>query len=152
MDAYLQCASGSHFCTPPNDNVFLAQGVSIMAVLTRCRQNYVNHQWDPAAYALYDQQALNLHVPGAVRPTAKAASDGVGPCLLESSGKGATNGACLDALSLARGWTEAYWGYNQLPSKVGGHQVDACLVFSGPAMSNFVSDARRKPFQNCLNG
>ena len=153
MDEYLLCASRSNFCTVPNDNVFSSQGVSMMAVLTRCRQNYVNRQWDPAAYALYDQQMLDLHVPGGVRPRARAPSDGVGGCLLEKSSKGASNQACLDALSLVRGWTETYWSYVQLiHAEVGAHEVDACLVFSGPAANELVPDERRTPFQRCLAG
>lgn len=152
MDDYVRCASTSLSCTVPNDDVFASQGISMMTVLTRCRQNFVNQQWDPAAFAMYDKNTLNLHVPGAVRPRVKDPSDGVGACLLRSSETGATNGACLDALSRQRGWTDTYWGYNQLEKGVGSHRVDACMVFSGPAANAEMADARRKPFQNCLNG
>jgi hypothetical protein len=75
MDAYVQKASESMYASAPNDPTFAKQGVSMIAVLTRCRQNYVNQQWDPAAYARYDQSVLNKVISGSI-PRAAGKDDG----------------------------------------------------------------------------
>ena len=69
-------------------------------------------------------------------------------------GKGATNWGCLDVLSMTCWWTKSNrtWSYNQLSPTVGPHQVDTCLVVSGPARNTWALNARQLPFQNCLAG
>ena len=57
LDPFLRCSEdSSRSCNVPNDpgGVFAKQAVNAMQVFTRCRQNYVNKQWDIAAYAQYD--------------------------------------------------------------------------------------------------
>jgi len=153
MDAFLEEAGSDASASAPNDEVFARQGVSIIAVLTRCRQNYVNGQWDPAAYVAYDQYALDREVTSVTpAPTAADPGDGAGACLLESAAKGAGNGACLSAFLKARGEVEAtYWAYEQ-SNATAAHLVDACMVFSGPAENVGVPASVRKVFRECLSG
>lgn len=151
MDAYVNTASASNVAEPPTDQVFVEQGVSMIAVLTRCRQNYVNHQWDPSAYVQYSQDMVNREVMGGAKRQATSIQDGVGGCLMESSLKGVGNGACLDAFLASKGATSDYWSYAQT-NATESNLIDACLVFSGPASNASVSPARRKVFQDCLSG
>jgi hypothetical protein len=153
MDDYLERAGEDVMAAVPNDEVFVRQGVSIMAVLTRCRQNYVNEQWDPAAYARYDQGVIDRELTGVTPvPMAADAGDGAGACLLESAAKGAGNGACLDAFLAGRGQSGAmYWAYEQ-SNATASHLVDACMVFSGPAENPGLSTGLRKVFRGCLSG
>ncbi len=144
MDTYIQCASSSFQCTPPNDDVFAMQGVSLIPVFTRCRQNYVNRAWDPAAYALFDQNVLNRAVPQAVAPLAAdpLAGGGVGSCLLENAAKGgAGGGACLDAYMQSKGLTEAYWAYEPLSALFAntGQKPGDILASGGPLEGAFIN-------------
>ena len=151
LDAYAAAASSSHGAVPPQDPVFQAQGVSLLAVLTRCRQNYVSKQWDPAAFARYDSAVMSREVRGASFALGSA-SDGVGKCLLDSAARGAGNGACLDSFLRGRGGSALYWGYTVADQGVPSQLLDACLVFSGPAANRAATDQRRRPFQDCLGG
>ena len=45
MAAYLQCASQSYQCKPPTDPAFDFQGVTLLNVLIKCRENYVESRW-----------------------------------------------------------------------------------------------------------
>ena len=154
LDAYLEAASKDSMAVPFNDPVFAAQGVSVFAVLTRCRQNYVNKQWDPAAYARFDSGVMLRELKGGVEflPGDPAASGGVGRCLLDSVQNGVDNGACLDSYLMNRGLNDAYWAYTAAGESLSGELVDACLVFSGPASNASVSMERRRVFQECLGG
>jgi hypothetical protein len=51
FDAYTQCVNEKVDCNAlkPTDDVFEAQGVEIMQVITRCRNNYQQKRWDQAA-------------------------------------------------------------------------------------------------------
>lgn len=149
LDEY--AASGG-VSAAPNDPVFEEQGVSMLAVLTRCRQNFVSKQWDPAAFVRYDPAAVERDIFGGATVSAGDPSDGVGQCLLDSAQAGSGNGACLDYFLRLRGQSSTYWGYDVANSSVGSQLLDACLVFSGPASNAGVSDARRQPFQSCLGG
>jgi hypothetical protein len=153
MDAYVEQAGVTVSVKPPNDEVFAKQGVSIMAVLTRCRQNYVNEQWDPAAYARYDQNVLDKELTAvSPHPTAADSGDGVGACLLDSAAAGVGNGACLDAFLMSKGVSaSSYWAYQQ-SNVTASNLIDACVVFSGPAENKSVSPERRKVYQDCLSG
>lgn len=154
LDAYLEAASKDSMAVPFNDPVFAAQGVSVFAVLTRCRQNYVNKQWDPAAYARFDSGVMLRELKGGVEflPGDPAAGGGVGRCLLDSVQNGVENGACLDSYLMSRGLSDAYWAYTASGESLSGDLLDACLVFSGPASNGSVSPERRRVFQECLGG
>lgn len=152
LDDYVEAASGSLNAVAPNEAVFEDQGVSVLAVLTRCRQNYINKQWDPAAFVRYDGGMLEREIRGGVQPVNGAPGDGVGQCLLDSVARGVGNGACLDSFLRSRGYNSLYWGYRLVNETVPSNELDACLVFSGPASNQAFSDERRRPFQNCLAG
>jgi hypothetical protein len=151
LAAYLECAQGSVSCAPPNDEAFAVQGVNIVQVLTRCRQNYVNKQWDPAAFVQYDQEALDRAFGqyDQAAPAVGDAGDGVGACLLRSAGSGVGNGACLDASLSRRGLSsDAYWEYVHGAS-LEPQAVDACAVFSGPSSNAGLPAGLRQRFRNC---
>lgn len=152
LDQYVVAASASVTVDAPNDVVFAEQGVSMFAVLTRCRQNFVNKQWDPSAFVRYDAAFIEREVKGSVQVALGDPADGVGQCLLDSVESGAGNGACLDSFLRLRGHSDLYWGYDTANHSISSHLLDACLVFSGPASNVRFSDARRAPFQNCLTG
>lgn len=152
LDDYVDAASESLNVVAPNEAVFEDQGVSVLAVLNRCRQNYINKQWDPAAFVRYDGDMLQREIRGGVQVVKGVPEDGVGQCLLDSLRSGVGNGACLDSFLRNRGYNSLYWGYRLVNETVPSNEVDACLVFSGPASNQAVSDERRRPFQNCLGG
>ena len=151
MDAYLQCASGSFSCPVPEAAVFTAQGVSLLAVLTECRQNYVSKQWDAGAYAIYDAATLGAQLQGGVTAPALDPSDGVGQCLLDAARTGALNTGCLDDYSRVQGWNDGYWAYEHVET-VSAALIDACVVFSGPAANTKVPAAQSAKFRDCLMG
>lgn len=152
LDNYVQNAGRNVLAEPPNDPVFVKQGVSLLAVFTKCRQNYVNKQWDHAAFVRYDKAVSEREIRGAIDIVHGDPADGVGRCLLDSVAKGAGNGACLDSFLMTHNQNSMYWSYDIANATVGSNMVDACLVFSGPASARHVSEARQMPFQNCLGG
>lgn len=151
LDDYVNIAGYESTSVPPNEPVFERQGISIFAVLARCRQNYVNEQWDSAAYARYSGDVLHRELTGNLQVEPGDSSDGVGSCLLESEARGAGNGECMDAFLKSRGHTSAYWSY--VPAnETTASATDACLVFSGPATNYSVNASRREVFRDCLSG
>lgn len=148
LDQYLKCTASSNSCTPPNLPVFQKQGVNAIQVLTRCRQNYVNQQWDQAAYVQYDARAL-AGVRGGVQPPVLDGRAGVGACLLASAAKGGTNGACLDDYLRELGQDSRYWAYEQLASN-SSVLIDACMVFTGPANRSLGRPEVTELFRDCL--
>lgn len=151
MDAYLQCASGSFNCPVPEAPVFTAQGVSMLAVLTECRQNYVSKQWDAGAYAIYDAATLGAQLQGNVAAPALDPSDEVGRCLLDAARSGALNTGCLADYSRLQGWDDRYWAYEHVET-ASAARIDACVVFSGPAANALVPAAQSAKFRDCLTG
>lgn len=152
LDRYVRLASSTVGVSAPNEQIFEEQGVSMFAVLTRCRQNFINKQWDPAAFVRYNPAVSEREIRGNVRVSHGDAKDGVGRCLLDSVDKGIGNGACLDSFLRSRQLNSIYWSYHMVNETVGSHLLDACMVFSGPASNAGISEARRKPFQDCLMG
>ena len=152
LDQYVKAASVSSNAAMPNNEVFERQGVSMFSVLTRCRQNFVNKQWDSAAYVRYERLVLEREIKGSMNVQPGDVNDGVGQCLVDSMERGATNGACLDDFLNARGFDDSYWSYTILNDSVPSNLLDACLVFSGPASNKSVSQDRREKFQNCIGG
>ena len=146
MQAYADCASKSYQCKPPSDPVFDIQGVSLLNVLVKCRENFVENRWDSAAYVLFDPtQAYRYRAKGVIsRP---ADSMGVQACLRLQAAAGASNSACLDQFLAYRGIDYyLYWAYERLlDATVRAQRVDACLTFSGPAAAGF------PVFQNCVD-
>ena len=146
MLAYVNCSSESYKCTPPTDKVFDLQGVSLLNVLVKCRENFVENKWDTAAYVLFDpKQAYRYRTitPVQIPPDTM----GVQACLRLQAAAGASNSACLDEmLGFKKLDYYLYWAYERLLSTpVVPERVDACLTFSGPAEQGI------PVFQNCVD-
>ena len=148
MQKYLVCASSSYQCEPPADPVFSAQGVTLLNVLIKCRENFAEKNWDQAAYVLFDPtQRYRLNVNMAL-PTSYADPYGVLACLVRQADSGGTNAACLDQyLSFTGTLYDRYWAYAPLAvSSPPPELIDACLTFSGPAASSGLA-----VFTNCVD-
>ena len=149
MQAYVDCASRSYQCNPPMAQAFDIQGVSVLNVLVKCRENFVERRWDPAAYVLFDKsQAYRYRVPPGQRVVLPADTFGVQQCLAYQAAAGASNSACLDRYlgyqTPAMLW-DFYWAYNRAPPAAPPERVDACLTFSGPAAQGV------QVFKNCVD-
>ena len=148
MQAYLTCASQSYHCEPPTDTggEFAYQGVTLLNVLVKCRENFAKRTWDPMAYVLFDpKQRARFKTRSLIR-LPEYDPEGVVGCLLAQSAVGADNSACLDLhLAAINLNLEAYWSYERALPSAPVHMVDACLTFSGPAQQNI------SVFQNCVD-
>jgi len=146
MQAYVDCASKSYKCKPPSDDVFDLQGVTLLNVMVKCRENYIENQWDPAAYVLFDpSQAYRYRTKSPV--TLPADDMGIQACLRLQAEAGASNSACLDRwLAFKNIDYYLYWAYERLlDATVRPERVDACRTFSGPAAAGV------PVFQNCVD-
>ena len=147
MEAYLACASVSYVCTPPVDTggEFAFQGVTLLNVLVKCRENFAKRTWDPMAYVLFDSTQQRRFK---TRSRIQLPRDdvGVASCLLAQASIGAENSACLDLYLFDKNINlEKYWSYERgLPASP-VQFIDACLTFSGPAKQNI------SVFQNCVD-
>ncbi len=74
-DRYLACmsdksyVSGKTDCRPPSAGPLEAQGVSVLTVLTACKNNYLHSQWDRGAHILFNQTLFRQTVSGAAYPS-----------------------------------------------------------------------------------
>lgn len=146
MQAYMDCASKSYSCRPPSDPVFDVQGVSLLNVLVKCRENFVENQWDQGAYVLFDpKQAYRYRAK--TTPVIPPDTMGVQACLRVQANAASSNSACLDQYLGFKGIDfYLYWAYERLlDATVAPQRVDACLTFSGPAAKNV------SVFQNCVD-
>ena len=150
LAAFLKCSEdATRSCTVPNDPVFLSQGVNTMQVFTRCRQNYVNQQWDVGAYAQYDAATLKKQVPKSLGATALP-NDAVGPCLLDAFKTGQNNQACTSGFFQWMDWnSDNYWSYDSVDT-TDPSRIDGCIVFSGPANNSDVGFDRSSVFGDCM--
>lgn len=124
------------------------QQVSPIAVLERCKSNYQQKQWDVGAFLLYDAaRAAEAIASGSVYPPAMDATDATGECLLRAERNRESNLACMsDYLSAnfpRESSSAVYWRYEkahyhsgQTAAPHSSDDVDACIVFSGPAKRN----------------
>lgn len=158
LDAYLDCISGGYaegeyatcFDLEPRDpfRYFELQGVSLLSVLTRCRGNYVNRQWDEGAALLFNPRlsddlremwdVIDLYFRPSLYPHAEVAD-----CLAQSLTEGGGNDRCLDILlALENTKRSEHFAYERTSS---GGLVDACEVFTGPAADDIPE------FRACLD-
>ena len=70
-EQYVNCTQISNNCVSPNIDYFAQQGVLLMQIITKCRANVVNKQWDAGAFAAY----ANGQIP----------MDDIGQCLIYAS-------------------------------------------------------------------
>lgn len=133
----------------PDYEGFKKQGSSLIAVMERCKANYQQKQWDSGAFMAYDAKAM-----GKIAASSPLAdNDGVGKCLLKAHESRESNMACMQDF-LSRTYQESsnaavFWSYAKIPSSdVSSDNVDACIVFSGPAKKQDGS-LTTQAFQNC---
>jgi len=147
IDAYLACISGDadgstcHDLEPRDPLGLLEQqGVSLLAVLARCRGNYVARQWDDGSALLFaPERAPDLSE--ATRATLLRMREPyseplIAACMLEALAEGAGTDRCLDLLLQLRGLGRSeYFALEPVAADSTQADIDACEVFSGPAAS-----------------
>lgn len=136
LQAFVDCESSvnGYKCTAPADPVFAQQGINTINVLVKCRENFVNQRWDPAAYVLYNAK-LHYMIKYQTRFIQVPPADayGVQACLASNQSAATSNQACLNALLVDTGvsWDQ-YWAYTT-QTQEGAQYTDACVTFTGPA-------------------
>lgn len=158
LEAYLDCVSGgfedgryaSCFELEPRDQLGMleAQGVTLLAVMARCRGNYANLQWDDGAGYLFNS-SLSEDL-SQMRPTMDArfpagvyAYEEVAACLRDSLILASGTDVCLNLLlRILDVRRSEYFAYEEAAD---GVQTDACEVFTGPARDGIA------PFRQCLD-
>jgi hypothetical protein len=124
-DAYLACMSGKSYGTLdtsssgldchrllPTTPELAVQGVSVLTVLTACRNNYMHKQWDRGAHILFNQtlfeQVVNSKVSYPTLSYSNPLFAAVGLCLADE----VTRTVCLEAYISKLGKSpETYWIY-----------------------------------------
>ena len=155
-DEYLACMSskmyvqGSSDCSSLLPTVPEFEGVSVLSVLTACKNNYMNSQWDKAAYVLFNQSVFRQELEKAppiltgLPPLVKR----VGVCLQDP----ATRPSCLQEFLTNQGYDpEVYWSYEDIDREAPSQHVDGCQVFTGPAQNPDIGPAKRSEFRACLD-
>lgn len=142
LKSYLDCLETSVICNAPSHPIFSQQGFNIIQIITKCRWNYVNKQWDAAAYVLYNPTESRRKIKLAETDyRVLNVVDPVSQCLVDSAADGITNGACLDLFMNMQNLDESYWKYDQSDKTL--KTSDGCVVFSGGAKTN-------QKFKDCL--
>ena len=171
VDPYLECISmrgqstdtditaQSERCDQikPSVPVLDEQQISAIAVIERCKSNYQQKQWDVGAFLLYDSaraaEAISAVMPSGVGGSADATAQ----CLLRAERNRESNLACMsDYLcdTYARESSAAvFWRYEKQhfltqTTQTNSDNVDACIVFSGPARKNDSSSTTLE-FRRC---
>jgi hypothetical protein len=139
LDDYVACASVSYTCAnEPFDEVFTRQGVTLLNVFVKCRENFLKKQWDPYAYVYFDRRAQSLiQAYGGLVPIPPGP---VKDCLVASYDNSAGPDACAKNHILTLGYNseDEYWTYERFDTTA-SENIDACLVFSGPALVQNIS-------------
>lgn len=144
MQDYLDCASSSYKCTPPTLPEFDFQGVTLLNVLIKCRENYAKKQWDPMAYVLYDKSKWGLFKTRIPLTFSPSDPYGIKSCLVQNP---ASNQFCLELyLNNSQDAYDTYFAYRRAPTESRPEYLDACLTFSGPHKAN------ASEFSNCVDG
>ena len=154
-DAYLACVSSRQYTGKGSCDSFLpttpalaAQGVSVLTVLTACKGNYLNMQWDKAAYILFNRSVFEREVVGASWPTYASLPEhmlAARDCLVQTSLSAACHGDFI------RQEPSVYYSYQDTLAGSGSQYVDACQVFTGPANNTYVTSEQRSLFRACLD-
>lgn len=155
-DEYLACMSskmyvqGSSDCASLMPTVPEFEGVSVLTVLTACKNNFMNSQWDKAAYILFNQtvfaQELGRAPPDLTGLPAVVKS--VGSCLLNPD----TRPVCLQEYMVYQGYDpEVYWSYEDINQGTPSERIDGCQVFTGPAQNPDIGPEKRSEFRACLD-
>jgi hypothetical protein len=155
-DAYLACVSsrlydtGTSNCNDLLPNVPEFQGVSVLTVLTACKNNYMNSQWDKAAHMTFNETVFKQELgraPPDLKGLPKFVAD-VGGCLMDP----VSLPVCLSDFMLKMGYDpEVYWSYSDTIPSVSSQHIDSCQVFTGPARNPDIGPAMRSVFRACLD-
>lgn len=145
LEQYLACVgsgnaddiAGGCDAVEPKAPELERQGVKTLAVLTRCRSNYVNRQWDSGAVYLF-QPSLSEDLVNEVarierdfNPASMPAT--VVECMAVSIEQATLADGCLDLFLNDLGLTsEEYFTYDEKTAPALS-EIDACEVFTGPA-------------------
>jgi hypothetical protein len=145
----------------PQLPVLAIQGISIITVLTRCKSNYANSQWDDGAAALFasaDMEKLGVYTRSLrtqVEAQRKEVTQNLEPfvveCMQLSLEKNLGNDACLhDWLTAQTLRRQLFFEYTAITPSWGGgtENIAACRVFTGPA-ANLDDDTTQ--FRKCLD-
>lgn len=150
------------------------QGVSSIAVLTRCKANYAASQWDEGASILFQSDAIfekmtrgkaklaGLLWMKEMVNTAPVITAELKACLLATADAGQSPDACLSDVFLKNKKKEDYFVYetmNALGTNDESMLVDACEVHTGPASEvaelnarqNITTTATGNEFQYCID-
>ena len=155
-DTYLSCvsskqySSGSGGCDRflPSTPILQAQRVSVLTVLTACKSNYMNMQWDKAAYILFNQTVFEKEVAGANFPTFTSLPEPVSAardCLQRLQ----QSPPCHDVF--IRQDPKVFYSYQDIPKDSASQYVDACQVYTGPAQNTGIAPPTRSLFRACLD-
>ena len=159
-DAYLACASSKIYVAGdpdldchslrPSAPLLQSQGVSVLTVLTTCKNNYMKKQWDPVAHILFNRSLFDDEVTGISYPSLDILSSKgqtVGKCLADVS----TRTVCLQYyLASINQDPVTYWSYQDMA--VGPSQkIDACMTFTGPARNPDLTLDQMGVFRACLD-
>lgn len=159
-DEYLACMSSKAYrvgdsdadchSLRPTTPQLQAQGVSVLSVLTACKRNYLNGQWDQGAHILFNQTLFDASVHGIKRPDISKITGSlaaVGKCLADAD----LRPMCMQYYLSSIGMDPAlYWVYEDAspgPSQL----VDACQVFTGPANNSALTPEQQGLFRACLD-
>ena len=171
MDSYLECISSSLSyaqCFRPYMIHFETQDISTMSVLTRCRSNYVQRQWDAGTFALFRDdfipvQDYNSYPIAQARADtiawAQTVSDEFHSCIITVTD--ATDfHTCLQIYLRTEKFVrvaghngeqpvlvqgrreETYWAYESEQTDALPGSPDACILFTGPSASASTQETR----------
>ena len=149
LQTYVNCMTdgvSGYSCAPPTHPEFDKQGVSLLNVLVKCRENYVKRRWDPGAYVWFDSKYHQyLKLDYSIFPPFSDACQ-IKECIVQAAEDGTSNMGCLQQYQLCQGLSDSqYWSYER-SSVSAPEYTDACLVFSGPSSRNW------SLFQQCVDG
>lgn len=137
------------------------QGVSSIAVLTKCKANYASSQWDEGTAVLFQSdEVFERLTMGKVRATEilwmrdlilntpnSIVTNELKNCILDTANAGQPPDACLTDIFLKSKKKEDYFVYETTSNTAGESMlVDACEVHTGPASVDNAS-----VFQHCLD-
>lgn len=150
LQAYVECVgsgTAGYKCVPPNEPLFANQGVTLVNVLVKCRENFVKKRWDPAAYMLFQPTSWDQIEFQADPVLPDNVAYYIQDCLSTGDPSiGSLAQKCLEEFLIdAQLAPETYWQYERL-TRSGPEFNDACLVFSGPAGKGL------QAFQACVDG
>ena len=155
-DAYLACVSAKQYSSStgtcdallPHAAELQKQGVSVLTILTACKSNFINMQWDKAAYVLFNQSVFEKEIAGVDYPTIpplKSRVQAAKACLLRLADSPVCHADFMQQEPAV------YYSYQDMQGNTASEFIDACQVFTGPAQNAYMPTATRSQFRACLD-